>query len=100
MMRRLLEISIIEAFEAKQVEDHIKDADGNYLQLSALVARTLTEPKLRLSRNAKKVLPKLKDIGHMSAHGRYFTAQQSDLDDVQPGCRVVIEELLKHADLL
>lgn len=100
MMRRLLEISIIEAFEAKQVEDHIKDADGNYLQLSALVAKTLAEPKLKLSRNAKKALPKLKDIGHMSAHGRYFTAQQSDLDDVQPGCRVVIEELLKHANLL
>lgn len=77
MMRRPLEISIIEAFEAKQVEDHIKDADGNYLQLSALVAKTLAEPKLKLSRNAKKALPKLKDVGHMSAHGRYFQPNRS-----------------------
>jgi hypothetical protein len=100
MMRRLLEVSIIEAFEAKQVEHNIKDANGNYLQLSALVTKVLAEPKLKLSRNAKKLLPKLKDIGHMSAHGRYFTAQQTDLEDVQPGCRVVIEELLKHANLL
>jgi len=100
MMRRLIEISIIEAFEANGVESKIKDAAGNYLQLSDLISRALGEPSLRLSRNAKKALPKLKDIGHMSAHGRYFTAQQADLDEVQPGCRVVVEEFLKHANLL
>lgn len=100
MMRRLLEISVIEAFEAKGVESNIKDAAGNYFQLSGLVTSALREPSLKLSRNAKKALPKLKDIGHMSAHGRYFTAQKTDLDDIQPGCRVVVEELLKHADLL
>lgn len=100
MMRRLVEISIIEAFEAKKVAAKIKDAAGNYLQLSDLIAKALAEPSFNLSRNAKKALPGLRDLGHMSAHGRYFTAQKGDLDALQSGCRVVIEEFLHHAALL
>lgn len=100
MMRRLLEISIIEAYEAKSIDNKIKDVDGNYLQLTALVSKALNEPKLKLSKNSKKILPTLKDLGHMSAHGRYFTAQRSDLEATQLGCRAVIEEFLKHAGLL
>ena len=100
MMRRLVEISIIEAFEAKGQQGKIKDASGNYLQLSDLVSKALAEPSFALSRNAKKALPGLRDLGHMSAHGRYFTAQKSDVDAAQAGCRVVIEEFLHHANLL
>ena len=100
MMRRLVEISIIEAFEAKGVQGKIKDVAGNYLQLSDLISKALTEPSLALSRNAKRALPGLRDLGHMSAHGRYFTAQKGDVDAVQTGCRIVIEEFLHHAKLL
>jgi hypothetical protein len=100
MMRRLVEIAIIEGFEAKGIDSKIKDTAGNYLQLTDLVSKALTEPSFRLSRNAKKALPGLKDLGHMSAHGRYFSAQKSDVDAAQPGCRVVIEEFLRHAALL
>jgi len=100
MMRRLIEASIIEAFEHKLIAQKIKGADGNYLQLTDLVARALSEPALPLSRNAKKCLPQLRDVGHMSAHGRYFLARKEDLEKVQLGCRVVIEEFLHHAELL
>lgn len=100
MMRRLVEISIIEAFEAKGVEGKIKDVAGNYLQLSDLISKALTEPSFTLSRNAKKALPGLRDLGHMSAHGRYFTAQKGDVEAVQSGCRIVVEEFLHHAALL
>lgn len=100
MMRRLVEIAIIEAFEAKNVESKIKDVAGNYLQLSDLISKALSEPSFNLSRNAKKALPGLRDLGHMSAHGRYFTAQKGDVEAIQPGCRVVVEEFLHHAALL
>lgn len=100
MMRRLLEIAIIEAFEAKHIGSKIKDANNNYLMLSDLVAKALAEPAWTLSRNTKKHLPRLKDTGHMSAHGRYFHARREDLDQLQEGCRVVIEEFLHHASLL
>jgi hypothetical protein len=100
MMRRLIEISIIEAFEHKAIAQKIKGGDGNYLHLTDLVARALAEPALPLSRNAKKYLPQLRDVGHMSAHGRYFLARKEDLEKVQQGCRVVVEEFLHHANLL
>ncbi len=70
------------------------------LQLTALVTKTLAEPSLSLSRNAKTALPALRDEGHMSAHGCYFTAKKEDVESVRLGCRVVVEELLHHAGLL
>lgn len=100
MMRRLLEISIIEAFEAKNLSAKIKASDGNYLQLSDLVAAALAETSWTLSRNSKKYLPLLRDIGHQSAHGRYYHARREDIDRIHQGCRVVIEEFLHHAGLL
>lgn len=100
MMRRLIEIALIEAFEAKGVAAKVKDSSGNYFHLSDLISKALAEPSFSLSRNAKKALPGLRDLGHMSAHGRYFMAQREDVDAAQPGCRVVIEEFLHHAALL
>jgi hypothetical protein len=99
MMRRLLEIVIIEAFEAKGIAAKIKDADDNYFQLSKLIDLALTEPRLSLSRNTKRVLPRLRDAGHLSAHGRYFLAAPEDLYRIQNDCRVVLEEFLHHAGL-
>lgn len=100
MMRRLVEASILEAFEAKGLEEQIKDAAGNYLHLSDLISKALAQPAFALSRNSRKVLPELRDLGHMSAHGRFFTAQKADVEAVRPGCRIVIEEFLRHAGLL
>jgi len=100
MMRRLLEISIIEAFEAKSLAAKIEDKNGNYLQLSDLVSKALAEPAWTLSRNTKKYLPKLRDLGHMSAHGRYYHATREDIESVRQSSRVVIEEFLHHAQLL
>jgi hypothetical protein len=99
-MRRLLEIVIIEAFEAKALAAKITDGDGNYLQLSGLINAALAETSWTLSRNAKKYLPQLRDVGHQSAHGRYFLARREDIERLQPGCRAVLEEFLHHAGLL
>lgn len=100
MMRRLIEISIIEAFEHKSIAQKIKDSAGNYLQLSDLVQKALSEASWALSRNTKKHLPELRDVGHMSAHGRYYNARKEDIEKVRQGCRVVVEEFLHHAGLL
>jgi len=100
MMRRLLEISIIEAFEKKGLAAKITCADGNYAQLSDLITAALAETSWRLSRNTKKYLPLLRDVGHQSAHGRYYHARREDIERIQPGCRIVIEEFLHHASLL
>lgn len=100
MMRRLVEIVIIEAFEANGLATKIKDPNGNYKPLSDLVGSALAESTWNLSRNTKKYLPALREIGHMSAHGRYFCARKEDLSSFKQHCRVVIEEFLCHAKLL
>jgi len=51
------------------------------------------------SRNCKLVLPQLKEIGDKSAHSRYFTARQKDLDDIKSNLRTVIEELVHIGEL-
>jgi hypothetical protein len=99
MMRKLLEIGIIEAFEAKGIAGKITGADGNYFHLSKLVDLACAEPTLRLSRNTKRALPKLKELGHLSAHDRFFTARPDDVERVQFDFRVAFEELLHHAGL-
>lgn len=100
MMRRLVEASIIEAYEARGIQAKIKNASNDYFQLTELVKHALAEPTFSPSRNTKTLLPQLRDVGHMSAHGRYFTAQRSDVEKVRQGCRVVVEEFLHIAKLL
>ena len=100
MTRRLVEITIIEAFEAQGIAAKIKNPAGDYVQLSDLVRVALAEPGLALSRNCKKSLPTLRDAGHQSAHGRYYFARREDLEALRPACRIVIEEFLHHAGLL
>lgn len=100
MMRRLIEIAIIEAFERKNIAAKIKGTDGNYFHLSELVIKALSEQSWSLSRNARRFLPQLKEVGDLSAHGRYFTAQKEDIERVRMWCRVVVEEFLHHAELL
>ena len=100
MMRRLLETSLIEAFEGRGLADKIKNGEGHFLQLSSLVAKALTEPSWNLSRNTQSALPRLRDLGHLSAHSRYYHAQKSDIEKVRQDVRVVVEELLHIAHLL
>lgn len=100
MMRRLLEVSIIEAFEAKGIANTIQDANGNYFQLSDLITVALSGSSFTISRNAKRALPKLRDNGHLSAHGRSYFAQKTDVERIQPDFRIAVEELLHISGLL
>jgi hypothetical protein len=100
MLRRLLEVSIIEAFESASLANKIKDQDGDYLQLTALIDRALGDSPWSLSRHTRRYLPQLRDLGHLSAHGRYFSAKREDIERVRQGCRVTIEEFLHHARLI
>jgi hypothetical protein len=100
MMRRLLETVIIEAFEANHLESRIKDGGGDFFQLTDLVNTALEEPSWNLTRGTKRALPKLKDIGHQSAHSRRYNARKPELDKLAPDVRLVIEEFLHLANLL
>lgn len=100
MMRRLLEIAIIEAFEAKKIDHKIKDGKGNFIQMSDLVTAALAETAWNLSRGVKKALPDLRDLGHKSAHGRHYLAKRMYVDEQKTAYRESVEAFLHLAGLL
>ncbi len=76
MMRKLIEILIIHVFEAHGLADHIKGRDENFLMLSELVDRFLTEKSWNPGRETKGCLPEVKRLGDRSAHNRTFMARK------------------------
>jgi hypothetical protein len=96
MLRRLIESLIIEAYEAHGIEAAIKDNNGEYLELKALIGKAVNEPKLRLGRNTRAALPNLKFLGDLSAHSRRHFIRLGDLEKYRNDARVAIEELGHH----
>ena len=99
MLRRLLETLIIECYERYYIADLIKGRDGNFLNLRGLITLFLNETTWNPSRNKKVSLPKLKEIGDLSAHSRRYTSKKSDIKSIQSDIRIVIQELVYIADL-
>lgn len=99
MVRRLLETLIIEAFEHHGRASEIQNAQGDFLYLRDLIARTISCSGWNLSRNTKAALPRLKDVGDKSAHSRRFNAVKTDLESIKSDLRVVVEELLSLASM-
>ena len=101
MMRRLLESSIIEAFEGRSLDSKIKDkGTGDFLQLTALIDAALTETAWNLPRNVRKQLKDLRDLGHRSAHNRYYLGKKTDIDRLSGVYREAVEAFLHLAKLL
>ncbi len=99
MARRLLETLIIETFEAHKIDNKIKNPDGTFYYLSGLISTLLNETSWNISRNARKALPQLKDLGDQSAHNRRYLARKNDLDNIKRELRVTIEELVHVSKL-
>ena len=99
MIRRLIETLIIEVFESYGLETKIKDQNGEYFFLKELISKGLNENTWNLSRNTKRSLPKLKDVGDKSAHSRRFNAIKNDVDVLIPDIRVTVQELIYLAGL-
>lgn len=99
MCRRLLETLIIEAYESVGEEDSLKDADGNFLALSGMLAVVDAGKQISLSRNGLKGLRDFKKLGDLSAHNRRFNARIDDIERIRDGMRVACEELLHLARL-
>jgi hypothetical protein len=99
-MRRLLESVIIEAFEARKIDSKIKDGKGDFVQLTALIKAALSETSWNLPRNVKNRIELLRDLGHASAHNRYYLAKQPYIDEQKTAYRETIEAFLHIANLL
>lgn len=97
MIRRLIESLLIQCFENFNIESKIKNAEGNYFQLGEILSTFISEEKWNLSRNTKRLLPKLsevKEVGDQSAHNRRFLATKRDIDKYSKEMRICFQELV------
>jgi hypothetical protein len=99
MIRRVLETLIIETFEHHSLATKIQNAEGDFLYLRDLIDKCLKESEWNLTRGCKQAMPRLKDIGDKSAHGRRFNAHRGDIDPLLADIRLVVQELVYLAGL-
>lgn len=99
LVRRLIETLIIEVFEHYTIDNKIKTSSGDFLYLKDLINCTLNEGSWNLGRNTRQALPKLKNIGDLSAHSRRYTAHRDDIDKILSDLRIVVQELVYLADI-
>lgn len=98
MLRRLLEMLIIEAYVANGLKENIKGQNGRFLRLNGLIRRACSESSWALDDNGD-ILRRLNAIGNWSAHKRRFVANREDIDAYVPEIRVVVQELIYLAKL-
>lgn len=99
LLRRLVETLLIECYEHEKTQSRIADSDGNYFMLSAIITDAVDKSGLSLSRDTKSILRELKVIGDRAAHNRRYNAVRADLEKIQLGVRLVVDELIQLAEL-
>ncbi len=81
--------------EHHSIGDRIKQ-DGEYIKFGAMIGKATAEPKLRLTRETKKVLPDLKFLGDLGTHNRMALVRRDDLDRLHNQIRIGVEELVRN----
>lgn len=99
LLRRVVETLLIECFESQGRENEIRDDKGSYLMLRDLSGVAVKPGGLSIGRNAKHALEHVKEAGDLAAHNRRYLTRKGDLDRVQTGARVLLEELIFIAKL-
>jgi hypothetical protein len=97
LMRRLLEILLIQTYEKLGCEGDIQNSDGNFRMLDGISNDAKTNGTLKLSRNTKKSLDDFKSVGNFAAHKIKYTTRRGDIQSVARDYRGAIEELLYGA---
>ena len=98
MLRRLIEILIIEAFEKYSITYRIKDNNGNFYPLSELIDMVCSESTWDF-RDSEKTLQALRKIGNWSAHKRRYNTNRHDIDKHLSNIRLTVQALIYLAGL-
>lgn len=99
LMRRLLEVLLILAYQKLSIESAIQDSSGAYLMLERIITDAEKNRTLALSRNSRASLDDFRTVGNFSAHKIYYNATRTDLKKLILEYRAVIEELQYKAGL-
>lgn len=95
MLRKLTESLIIAAYEKAGRPNEITN-NGNYLPFGELCGKAKSGSPLVLSRDSKNALDSVKQLGDNAAHNPRFVAKRSDMEKIQNGSRILIEDLAQN----
>lgn len=98
MLRKIIETLIIDLFERHRIESKIKNSQGNYVMLSDLFTRLISENNWQLNKTVKQDIPKIKKLADSSVHNKRFQAKKPDLDNIKIEIRIIYQELVDHID--
>jgi len=99
MMRRLLEILLIHAFQKAAIEADILEADGGFQNLKTLINKAKSRPEIGLSSAIRASIDQFRELGNLSAHHMHYNCRRDDIRSIRMEYRAVIEELLYKAGL-
>ncbi|MGV3590376.1 MAG: hypothetical protein ACO1PZ_01730 [Gammaproteobacteria bacterium] len=99
MMRRLLEILLIQSFDQCGIGAEALDADGNYAKLKVLINKAKSRPEIGLSPSTKSAIDDFRELGNLSAHRIAYNCRRDDIRPRRMEYRAVVEELLYKAGL-
>lgn len=100
MIRKLLETLIIECFERYNIDNKIKDKNGNFLYLRDLTEKFLAESSWNIGRNQRPCFEHIKQLGDLSAHNRRYIAKKNDIDKIKDELRLCLQELVNLIDYI
>jgi hypothetical protein len=99
LMRRLEEVLLIMSYEHLKIESNIKDGQGNYFLLEGIVGNAQSNSTLNLSRNAKKTVERIRELGNYSAHKITYICKREYIEEKIEEYRALIDELLHKCGL-
>lgn len=99
LMRRLIEVLLIHAFDAHGEITEIQDSTGRTKNLNAIITTALQSNRLNLSKPVKGCLGTFRQLGNFSAHAIHYNAKKGDIKNVALDYRVSVEELLYKGEL-
>jgi len=94
MLRKLLEVLVVEAFEAKGIADRIMEVDGNYSRFSKMISILVSTKETPMGRTSKQHLPQLAEIFNNCAHNSGFFMSRSHLQLLQSQVILAVQELV------
>lgn len=96
LMRRLLEILLIHAFQTAGLESEVQDPAGNFQPLKGLINKASSRPEITLSPSVARSMDQFRELGNLSAHLIHYNCRRDDIRHLRMDYRSVIEELLFH----
>jgi hypothetical protein len=99
LMRRLEEVLLILSYENLGIAAAIKDGNGNYFPLEGIVKDAASNTTMSLSRNSKKSIETIRELGNYSAHKITYICKREYIKENINEFRALVDELLHKAGI-